>query len=329
MAKAITGVDIDNCYLKMASCGAGAVGSRVVKTLPEGMMSNGHISSTDAMADLLKETVKETGGMAKDAALVLPAQDALVRCLTMPVMSEKELLVNLPYEFRDYISQGKDHYTFDYAMLGVNNDDEGKPESMELLACAALKQTIEDYEQMFYRAGMRLRIALPHAAALQNLVNERAAGRTMCLLDLGYSATTLHFFADGKLSTVRTIEVGCQDIDNAIAAAFSVDDFVARSYRENAFQDARTRQEVQEIYEQIAVEVGRAMNFFAFSNPDYTVDGLYLYGIGTEIAELREAIAGATSIPCEAAGTLLGMDAVDGQALACLPAIYATAGGDK
>lgn len=181
MGKTYTGVDIGNASVKLAVCDDDVIKSIVVEALPEGLMAEGRLISFDAMADFIKGLVKRTGGIAKDAALVLSSTGCLVRRLSVPAMTEKELELNLPYEFRDYIAQGKDRYYYDYAVLATHLDPEGVPEGMDLLAAATTKQTVDDYLEMFRRAGMRLRIATPAAAAFQNLVggNPRVVSRKL------------------------------------------------------------------------------------------------------------------------------------------------------
>lgn len=83
-------------------------------------------------------------------------------------MTEKELRLNLPYEFRDYISQGKDRYVYDYAMLGMRNDADGQPEGMDLLAVAAPKRSHRRlYRDVPSRRYLKLKVALPEQAAYQ------------------------------------------------------------------------------------------------------------------------------------------------------------------
>ena len=172
-------------------------------------MADGRIVSHDAMADFIKSVVRSIGGVSKDVAFVVPGSDSLFRRLSLPAMTEKELRLNLPYEFRDYISQGKDRYVYDYAMLGMRNDADGQPEGMDLLAVAAPKQAIADYTEMFRRAGLKLKVALPEQAAYQNLVggNPRALANC-CVIDFSHHMTKLHFFLDGAYDVARVIEIG-------------------------------------------------------------------------------------------------------------------------
>ena len=145
MGKTYTGVDIGDSSIKLAVCDGATVSKVAIETLPDGLVVDGRVVSHDAMADLIKSVVKNTGGVPKDAAFVVPGTDSLFRRLSLPAMTEKELQLNLPYEFRDYISQGKDRYVYDYAMLGMQAGPDDAPEGMELLAVAAPKQAIADY----------------------------------------------------------------------------------------------------------------------------------------------------------------------------------------
>lgn len=169
MGKTYTGIDIGTGSIKVVVCDGATVQSAYVAPLPEGLAKDGKISSFDAMADFLRETLR-TGSHTKDAAIILPASLSLTRRVVIPAMTEKELLLNLPYEFRDYISEGKERYVYDYAVVNTIMNSEGTPESLDVLMAATLKQTIEEYSEMLNRAGLKLRVAMPGSAALQNLM---------------------------------------------------------------------------------------------------------------------------------------------------------------
>ena len=128
MGKTYTGVDIGDSSIKLAVSDGQSVSKVAIEMLPEGLVADGRIVSHDAMADFIKSVVRSIGGVSKDVAFVVPGYDSLFRRLSLPAMTEKELRLNLPYEFRDYISQGKDRYVYDYAMLGMRNDADGQPE---------------------------------------------------------------------------------------------------------------------------------------------------------------------------------------------------------
>lgn len=297
MGKEYTGVDIGESSLKLVVCDGDTIRNAAAEPLPEGLMADGRPVSFDAMADFIKAAARRMGGAAKDIAFVMPVSDSLVRRISIPAMTVKELELNLPYEFRDYIAQGKDRYAYDYAVLGTHVDAEGVPESMDLLIAAAMKDTIADYTEMFRRAGMRLRVALPVQAAFQNLVggNPKALANC-CVLDFAHASTKLHFFAGGAYDATRTIEIGGMDIDRAIAGVFDVDEHVANSYKLANYENVQADLAVTAVYESIAVEINRALNFYGFNNADIAIEAAYCCGGGTLVEPLVSAVASQVSI---------------------------------
>ncbi|RNL47085.1 pilus assembly protein PilM [Paraeggerthella hongkongensis] len=297
MGKTCTGVDIGESSIKLAVCEGDVVKKVVVESLPEGLVVDGRIVSRDAMADFIKSLAKSVGGVSRDVALVLPAADNLVRRLTLPAMAEKELKLNLPYEFRDYIAQGKDRYLYDYAVLSMNEAPDGTPETMDLLAVASPRQTIADFEELFRCAGLRLRVALPEQAAFQNLIRKNPiAFQNCCVIDFSYRATKLHFFLDGMYDVARSIEIGGMDIDRALARERGVDEHVAVKYKLADFEDAQHSEEVRSIYASIAVELGRALNFYSFNNPTTAIEVAYCCGGGALLEPLMETVDAHTNI---------------------------------
>lgn len=282
MGKTYTGIDVGSGVLKMVVSDGDVVEKIALEELPEGLLSGGRITSLDAMADFVKASAKRAGGLAKHAAFVLPAPDCVTRRIQMPAMSIRDLEINLPYEFRDYITQGKDKYYYDYAVVGTNTLPDGTPETIDLLAVAASKQIIADYARMFSRAGMKLAVALPAPAAMQNLVRgNRSARANCCIIDFPRPTTQLHFFAAGAYDVSRIIDIGMVDVDRALGELHGIDAHAASAYRQAGLHDAQDWEAARGVCESIAVEVGRALNFYGFNNPQTSIDTVCTCGGGS------------------------------------------------
>lgn len=325
MARAYTGIDVGGNALKMAVCQGGAVQKLVVETLPEGIMDGQRIVSHDALADFIKQVVKAHGGVAKDVALVLPSDYYLVRRMEMPLMHHKEVVLNLPFEFHDFIEQGKDRYYYDYEVLGPIVNDEGQLSGMDVLACAAPKDSIGNVDRMLSRAGLRLRVALPTVAALQNVMEgQSCAHQDCCIIDFAHQHTRLHFFAKGRYDVTRTIEAGGADVDAAIAEELGVEEHLANEYKESGFKDCLQLARPRDVFERMAVEITRALNFYGFNNPDLELSCAYCIGGGANLQDLMELLEHEISLPLLPASSLLpGQD--QGRSLAvCAAAVGAT-----
>lgn len=229
---------------------------------PDHLVSDGVISSFDAMAELLRQACRENKLKARACAAVLPRSLAFTRCTNLPVMSAKQLELNLPYEFRDYITQGKEKYQYDYAVLNM------AAESMDLMACAALKTDILQYQDMFRAAGLKLERLLPEEFAYRNLMLRLASGsdQPLCLIDLGHAATRVHIFVGERYEITRVIELGGAAVDDAIAEQLGIDSHLARVKKESDQDGVTTLEACRDIYRAIAAEITRCVNFYGYDS---------------------------------------------------------------
>lgn len=118
------------------------------------------------MGEIIRETMKKNGIRANEGAVVLKEENAYVRTVSLPVMTEDQLTKNLPYEFKDYIVDELKNYLFDYAVLSSNEEE------MELLSAATGKELIEDYRTILRKAGLKLYNAAPSVSSYINLIQK-------------------------------------------------------------------------------------------------------------------------------------------------------------
>ncbi|MCQ5131339.1 pilus assembly protein PilM [Butyricicoccus faecihominis] len=355
MPKQIIGIDIGDCNVKMAVCSAGAVQRMAVHELPENMVTGGRILSPDSMSEFLKDMKRTHHIPGRDVAVILPEQSVFFRQLSMPAMTADQLKINLPYEFRDYINREKDKYFYDYAVVDRTDDKDGVPVEFELTAAAVLKETISEYRDMFRRAGLKLRVALPQEMAWSNLLRnyeekyplsgegtvlpsgkepspagdgtaaDEPQEREYCLLDIGHTATRLYLFHGRRLEMSKLIDNGCSLLDAAIAETMDVDQHVARVYKQTNYENALDAEACQNVYGAIALEVMKALNFHSYEHRDNHLETVHYCGGGSRIAPLIEAIGGAIDLRLVSIESLLPSlpdEAED--ALSCAAAIGAT-----
>lgn len=296
MGKLCTGIDIGADAVKFAVCKDGKLLRREKAQLPDNVLREGVIVSPTALGQFLKETVKALKLKRGACALVLPASAAFFRRSLMPAMTAENLKLNLPYEFRDYITEERSKYVFDYALLGMEKNEAGEPVSMDVMAAAALRETIESYREILKYAGFTLRVAVPEEIAYTNLLRAFEAARPVedkreyCILDLGHSATRLYFFKGFAHEATQLIDYGCATLDSAIAETYNVDIHMAASYKHADYEGALSAENCQSFYAKLAIDLMQALNFYNYNNPENTLRDIYFCGGGAQIAPLREAI---------------------------------------
>jgi type IV pilus assembly protein PilM len=306
MAKTILGVDIGHDSLKLALVSGNRVRKVAVAQMPEKLIREGHVVSIETMGELIRQTMKKNGMHCKSAALVIPNENVFIRSVTMPLMTVDQLNYNLPFEFRDYISDELKNYIFDYAVTSKHEavpeegaeqteKDEAGGEVLELMAVAAPKTLIEESRAIMHKAGLKLVKAAPSISAFRSLILEEAKNNTdeskeYCILDMGYSSIRMHMFKGDKQVVTRALEVGMRNIDTVIADAYSVDEHLAHTYLLNNYEDCQHKDYCTNAFGNMTVELMRALNFYRFSNPDSHLEDIWICGGGACIEPLEKAI---------------------------------------
>lgn len=329
MAKTLLGIDLGADRLKLSLMKGGQIKKTAIEPVPESLVKEGRIVSIETAAELIKSTMKKNGISASDCAFVLSSENIYIRNITMPIMSHDQLLYNIPFEFRDYISNDLKDYIFDYAMIstpeelaiaqanalaaeeneegedkpsndmfGASDYDEVKGAAMELTAVVAPKELINETNMLAKKLGMNLKVAAPPVSAFSNIIrhyeklnpSEYGVKREYCILDFGYNSIRMYMFKSDTHNVTRVLEIGLSSVDQAIADAHNVDIHLAHTYLLTNHEDCQNSEVCKNAFNTIAIELMRALNFYRFSNPDSKLEDIYMCGGGSVITSLRESI---------------------------------------
>lgn len=301
--------------------------------LPENLMEEDQITMPHAFSAFLKKTKKELGLPKGETGLVLPGGQVICRLVTMPRMLESQLLLNLPYEFSDFIHGEPHQYHCDYAMCRPTGPEpeEGEEAEMTMMAAAVEKRQVQEYVSMFAAGGFPLKRILPQEMALIQLVEaytkaHPGESEEFCFIDLGYLSTRIFVVQGDRIKTTRRIPVGCRQLDSVVADVLNVDGFLADSYKRSNYQGILEHPRCVEIYEHIAVEALKLINFYHFTYRQNQLAGVYLLGGGAAIAPLRkmlEETLGLPALPVEGLMGASGQPVDNIGALACAAGLIA------
>ncbi len=333
--------DIGESQVKMVWREGAACKKAVCAALPDNLVSNGEILSHDAMADFLRDIASDNGIPKKmPAAVILPDSQVFAKTVEVPLMTEAQLVYNLPYEFKDYLTQEKGNYYFDYAVqetviddgddeadsdagyadysLDSSADDDSEPErdpeaplkgTLKLFACATLKQTINDYREMFKRAGFKLVNAIPEEAAYVALMAaDHLDESDTCIVDIGFDAIRMHFLQQDTFISRRVIDLGMRDVVAAIAENRNIDEHMAYEYMRTNYEGVLDDPDCAEIYGNMAVEIMKAVNFYNYNNRDRMLEYVHLCGGGAAVDPIADAVANVSSFKVTSAADLLPDD---------------------
>lgn len=169
MAAKMLGIDIGTDSVKMAYVKGRRVACFVEAPLPENAVKNGRIISFNALADVIRTMRRENRIRCKRASVSIAAtNNIVVRRITMPKMTEDQLMVNMPYELHDFLNSDIKDYLFDYSLISMNEKD------MTIMACAIGKSTVTNFRIMAKIAGIKIEKIVPDVIALQAILPVQA-----------------------------------------------------------------------------------------------------------------------------------------------------------
>lgn len=214
----------------------------------------------------------------------------------MPRMTTSQLMMNLPYEFSDFIQGEAEQYFCDYAVCAPTEEDDEK--AIPMMAAVAAKSRLASYVQMFAQAGIRLGTILPQEMALINIAKSRSVGpEEYFFVDLGHQYTRITAIWRDRVHATRQIPIGGRSIDLAFAQETGVDAFLAGSYKLSDYQGAHSDPALVDLCDRIAVEILKVLNFYQFTYRNSSLEGIYLAGGGAALPTLRQAIQNTVSLP--------------------------------
>lgn len=298
MAGKTIGIEIGNDSVKLAVISGGRVTASATERLPDNMVREGRVSSPDAMSNFLKQMRKDHHIPGGNAAMVLPYHSVITNTITLPPMSDSEVAMNLPYEFKDYVGQDAGKYHYDYCVMDVKKDQMGQPSSVEVFGAAVKRDLIDTYYNMLKKAGFTMKVAVPHEVAWMNLVRSATSEpKEICIVDVGHTATRIYIFDGGRFVMGREIEIGGQLFDAAIATDQKVDSHVARSYKETDMNGVLSSEECQDAFNSVAIEIMKVVNFYGnYMGRNDNLNDIYFCGGMSSIEALRTAVKKVTGL---------------------------------
>ena len=293
------------------SCGHGRITLTLVKggkakkavwiDADENILAHSEIKSKNLFVTLLRQTLKENNMYCKRVAYSIPDSNVFTRIVTMPQMTDEQIRLNIPFEFRDFIQGELKEYLFDYAYL--SSEEEGiygtNNPVVRLFAAAVPKKVFVEIQDMFKMAGMKLVKASPQLCAFEALLRllptEEETKRERCFIDIGRNHTRLMIYKDGRYKLVHNIDMGERDITQAIADEMNVDMHIARTYLEKNYEECQTFPSVINVYKDISLEILKGINFYEVSDMSSRLADVTLCGGAAMIASfvtlLKERIA--------------------------------------
>ncbi len=319
----LLGIDVSSSSVKLVELGRTRAGDFVlercaIEPLERGWISDGNIEKFDEVADAIRRVVRKSGSKTKQVAMALPASAVITKKIILPGgLSEKELEAQVESEANQYIPFSLDEVSLDFCVMGPSTTSIG---DVEVLIAASRKEKVSDRQGLAEAAGLK-----PVIMDVESYASRMAASRVIESLPNQGVDSLVALFEVGSVTTgmqvIRNEEV-VYERDQAFGGA-QLTQLIVRQYGFSADEaEAKKRSgELPEDYatavlnpflENMAQEIGRALQFFFTSTPYNRVDHILLAGGSASLPGLKEAVTHQTSFACMVVNPFEGMDIASG-----------------
>src|SRR4029079_8258818 len=189
------------------------------------------VSPQVSVPDTINELFSKKNFKTKRVVSAVSGRFVFVRYISMPVMSDEELVNAAKYELGKYIPVEVDEVLHDSQKLEELAAQEGQEPEMRVLLVAAKRTFIDEHVGVLEGAGLQPAIldvdssALGNAYELSGMINPQAiaAGKLVALVDIGASKTNINIMSDSISYFTREFYKGGDDLTDSISKKLSLE----------------------------------------------------------------------------------------------------------
>jgi len=309
MGNSVVGVDIGTGSLRAVEIDGARKGKpSVVRYMevpvPEGAVKNGEVAEVNTVAAALKQMWSTGGFKSRKVVLGVGNPKVLVRDLTVPLRSRREILAALPFQVQDMLPVPVVDALLDFYPVKEGTSDSGPVVSGLLVA--AVKEAVMANVTAVQRAGLTpVEVdLLPFALNRVLSRGSRSAG-TVAMVDIGATATNVLVATDGVPQFVRIIPVGGSDVTRAIVGRLGVTPEVAEAGKRQigltVGSGAVGHEEIVDIIRELTNDLlnslRNTLSFYINSRNGQQIDRVVLSGGGSNMPSFAAALGELTRLP--------------------------------
>ncbi|WP_250656739.1 pilus assembly protein PilM [Alkalimarinus coralli] len=308
-ANTLIGVDISSTSVKLLEISKNGNRYRVesygVEPLPPNAVVEKNINDAEAVGEVIKRVVAKSRTGQKQAAVAVAGSAVITKTIQMAAgLSEQELENQITVEADQYIPYPLDEVSIDFEVQGPS---EQNPDQVDVLLAACRKENVELREDSLEIGGLEAKVVDVEAYAMERafeLIDAQmdvdADERTVAVVDIGATMTTLSVLADGHTIYTREQLFGGKQLTEEIQRRYGLSQEEAGlAKKQGGLPDDYDMEVLEPFKEAVVQQVARSLQFFFSSSQYNEVDMVVLAGgtaSTTGIANMVQEKVGTTTI---------------------------------
>ena len=251
--------------------------------------------SPELLADHLHAVAEALGASTKYITLAVGLGDAVVRQVDLPQIPLDEMRSILKVNHKAYLQQDLPNHAFDCYIIppraplpGGKNPEPARPggilpsTKLKVLVAAAKQQLVSDFMHAAGTASLVADALVPSLVgpinAFERSLPEIYAKETVALVDIGFKHTSVCVLDRGELATIRTVNIGGDQLTAGLAEAMNISYAEAEGIKVGMAPEVETALLSQVL--PLGREIRASLDFFEHQQ-DRPVTEVYLSGGST------------------------------------------------
>ena len=296
----VLGVDISSSSVKLLELSKNGeklrVESYAVEPLPANSVVEKSINDVEAVGETVKKVLAKSRSSVRLGAVAVAGSAVITKTIQMSAgLNDQELEDQISVEADQYVPYPLDEVAIDFEVLGPSEDS---ADQVDVLLAACRKENVELREDALEIGGLTSRIVDIEAHAVERAfdliarqMDESAEERTVAIVDIGSTMTTLSVLADNTTVYTREQLFGGRQLTEEIQRRYGLSfEEAGLAKKQGGLPDDYEREVLDPFKEAVVQQVARSLQFFFGSSQYNEVDYVVLAGGVASIPELSDMV---------------------------------------
>jgi len=302
----LLGLDISSAAVKLLEIGRSGDRYRVeayaVEPLPPNSVVEKSITDEQAVGEAIRRAISRCGSRVKQAAVAVAGSAVITKVIPMPAnLSEEDMESQIQLEADQYIPYPLEEVNLDFQVLGRSESD---PSKVDVLLAASRSENVDVRVAAAELGGLTVKVVDVEAFATENAFGllsrempDGGAGRTIALVDIGATMTTLSVLHDMKIIYAREQVFGGRQLTEEIQRRYGLSyEEAGLAKRQGGLPDNYVPEVLEPFKEAMSQQVSRSLQFFYSSSQYGQVDHILIAGGCASIPGVDRVIAERTGV---------------------------------
>src|SRR5690554_3195079 len=296
----VLGLDISTTAVKLLELSKSGqryrVESYAVEPLPANSVVEKNISDMEGVGEAIRRAVKKSGTRTKLAAAAVSGSAVITKVISMPAnLSEDDMEAQIQLEADQYIPYPLEEVNIDFEVLGPSKDEADR---VDVLLAASRSENVDVRVAAIELAGLTAKIIDVEAYAMENAfaliadqMPDKGVGKTIAVVDVGATMTTLNVLHDLKTIYTREQVFGGKQLTEEIQRRYGLSyEEAGLAKKQGGLPDDYESEVLTPFREAVVQQVARALQFFFGASQYNAVDYVVLAGGTASIQGLTEMV---------------------------------------